>query len=629
MITFSLHPEREKSLLRHHPWIFSKAVAQVCDGTGHELSKKEVASGTLCQVVAADGRFLCYAHYSAHSQILLRVISFQQEDVPDGANSTLRANLVKERLSAAKQRRAALLARGEQGIRLVAAEGDYLPGLIVDKFNDVIVLAVNSWGMEALYEQLVQGLHELFPECTLYERSDAKARLTEQLPLRVGYIDPNDISTGYNLVKKDGSPQPGSKRIAPNGTSVKTIPDTLYVRENNLVEMPIDVLKGHKTGGYLDQRASRYHCYELCAELKALSDQGKTGPSVLNCFCYTGGFCLSALKGGARAVINVDVSQPALNAAKAGVVHNRLDPGRCKFINRDVFEFLRQEVKLGHKYDVVILDHDERIADVAQNRAQAADIARLVLALGDELGAVGERDILIRDRAEIRGRVDRRLSGLPLLVDAAQRVQHALPDEQQAEAARVHHARLFQHGVLVHGLIQRRAAALERRLEHRLRGQRRVGLTRLDRVLRRYARHGQDGALSGLHDRFIGGFRCLDEGLGQNGGIDGLLLHDHPAEAPEKLGQNHAGIAPGPPQGAAGNGLADACHIRFLNRRHGLGRRLNRHGHVRSRISVRYRKYVQFIDPFLFAFKSLGSCQKHLRQAASVNCLQIHNYCPP
>ena len=356
MITFSLHPEREKSLLRHHPWIFSKAVAQVCDGTGHELSKKEVASGTLCQVVAADGRFLCYAHYSAHSQILLRVISFQQEDVPDGANSTLRADLVKERLSAAKQRRAALLARGEQGIRLVAAEGDYLPGLIVDKFNDVIVLAVNSWGMEALYEQLVQGLHELFPECTLYERSDAKARLTEQLPLRVGYIDPNDISTGYNLVKKDGSPQPGSKRIAPNGTSVKTIPDTLYVRENNLVEMPIDVLKGHKTGGYLDQRASRYHCYELCAELKALSDQGKTGPSVLNCFCYTGGFCLSALKGGARAVINVDVSQPALNAAKAGVVHNRLDPGRCKFINRDVFEFLRQEVKLGHKYDVVILD---------------------------------------------------------------------------------------------------------------------------------------------------------------------------------------------------------------------------------------------------------------------------------
>ena len=347
MITFTLHPEREKSLKRRHPWIFSKAVATVHDEQGKEINKKSVASGTLCQVNAADGSFLCYAHYSAASQILLRVISFKQDDVQ---GDKLRPDLVLERLTAAKARRASLLARGEGGVRLVAAEGDYLPGLIVDKFNNVIVLALNSWGMEALYEPLVQGLHALFPECTLYERSDAKARLTERLPLRVGYIDPDDISTTYNLVD-----QP-AKKITPNGTTIKEIPATLYVRENNLVEMPIDVLQGHKTGGYLDQRASRYHCYELCQELKALSENGKTGPSVLNCFCYTGGFCLSALKGGARSVHNIDVSQPALDAAKAGVVHNRLDPGRCKFINCDVFEFLRKEVKLGHKYDVVILD---------------------------------------------------------------------------------------------------------------------------------------------------------------------------------------------------------------------------------------------------------------------------------
>lgn len=341
MITFTLHPEREKSLQRRHPWIFSKAVAAIHDASGQILSKKDVASGTLVQVNSADGAFLCYAHYSAASQIVLRVISFKQNDVQNGQ---LRAHLVHERLSAAVARRKALLARGEGGVRLVAAEGDYLPGLIVDKFNDVIVIAINAWGMEALYAPIVQGLHQLFPQCTLYERSDAKARLTEQLPLRVGYIDPDDISPEYNL---------SGKQIAPNGTTIKEIVPTLYVRENDLVEMPIDVLHGHKTGGYLDQRASRYHCYELCRELKALNG---SGPSVLNCFCYTGGFCLSALKGGARSVHNVDVSQPALDAAKAGVVHNRLDPGRCKFINCDVFEFLRKEVKLGHQYDVVILD---------------------------------------------------------------------------------------------------------------------------------------------------------------------------------------------------------------------------------------------------------------------------------
>ena len=125
------------------------------------------------------------------------------------------------------------------------------------------------------------------------------------------------------------------------------------MKENDLVSIPIDVKEGHKTGGYLDQRQSRLHTYKLCKEFKELHG---TGPTVLNCFSYTGGFGLLALNGGAAKVFNVDVSAHALEAAKQGVVQNHLDPGRCKFIKKDVFAYLREEVQKGTKFDLVILD---------------------------------------------------------------------------------------------------------------------------------------------------------------------------------------------------------------------------------------------------------------------------------
>ena len=404
MISFVLHAGREKSLLRHHPWIFSKAVDKVLTDARADapvIDKKEIKSGTLCQVLSSELKFLCYAHFSPYSQIMLRAISFRQEDRID-------YDFIKGRIASAMARRGALKIRGDHGIRLVSAEGDYMPGLIVDRFNNVISVAISSSGMESCYNHIFRALHELNPDCYLYERSDAKSRSKENLPLRAGLVDPEDLSPAYNLKDKAGNGLKDSKQI----TSVKrivtdadsasqsaadslntlserisldeAIPDTLFVLERGLVEIPIDVKHGHKTGGYLDQRQSRYHTYELCKTFKALSEDGKTGPTVLNCFSYTGGFSLHALKGGAKAVFNVDVSDNALNAARQGVVHNHLDPGRCKFINKDVFEYLRQEVKKGTKFDIVILD-PPKFAENKSNLVSACrgyqDINRLGMQL--------------------------------------------------------------------------------------------------------------------------------------------------------------------------------------------------------------------------------------------------------
>lgn len=404
MHAFILNQGREKSLLRHHPWIFSKAVnfnavvpttkhgnlapnyleflrldPQKDNGKPPLLNQYLLKSGELCAVLDAKGEFLCYAHYSAKSQIMLRAISFNQNDHID-------YDFIKNRIKKAIAKRRPLTLRGDDGMRLVAAEGDYLPGLIVDRFNNIVSFAISSWGMEAVYTFIIKALHELLPDCYLYERSDSKSRLKEDLPLRCGLIDPNDINPQYNLKTKDGVARKDSKQITSvNGVDINTaIPDTIYVKERDLVKIPIDVKSGHKTGGYLDQRQSRYHTYELCKMFKALSEDGKKGPSVLNCFSYTGGFGLFALKGGASAVYNIDVSELALTAAKNGVVHNHLDPGRCRFIKKDVFAYLREEVEKGTKFDIVILD-PPKFAENKSNLATACrgyqDINRLGMQL--------------------------------------------------------------------------------------------------------------------------------------------------------------------------------------------------------------------------------------------------------
>lgn len=325
--TVILNEGREKSLLRHHPWIFSKAI---------QKADESLQMGQTVEVVNQTGEFLCYGLYSPNSQIRVRALSFD-ENVK--ITDALIASRVKDAISLRKN----VFDRGNDGVRLISSEGDLLPGLIADKYNEFIVISISSCGMERYKTIICQTLKEIFPECSIYERSDTKSRAKEGLPVRKGIV-------------------------------IGTEPDdTIYVREEGQVYIPVDIKNGHKTGAYLDQRLSRIKAGSL-----------SKGASVLNCFSYTGGFGLWALKGGAKRIENVDVSEHALNAAKTGVAFNHLDPGRCKFLKKDVFAYLREQVENGAKYDLVILD-PPKFAESAANLKKACrgyqDINRLGLKL--------------------------------------------------------------------------------------------------------------------------------------------------------------------------------------------------------------------------------------------------------
>lgn len=325
--TVILNEGREKSLLRHHPWIFSKAI---------QKADESLQMGQTVEVVNQAGEFLCYGLYSPNSQIRVRALSFD-ENVK--ITDALIASRVKDAISLRKN----VFARGNDGVRLISSEGDLLPGLIADKYNEFIVISISSCGMERYKNIICQTLKEIFPECSIYERSDTKSRAKEGLPVRKGVV-------------------------------IGTEPDdTIYVREEGQIYIPVDIKNGHKTGAYLDQRLSRIKAGSL-----------SKGASVLNCFSYTGGFGLWALKGGAKRIENVDVSEHALNAAKTGVAFNHLDPGRCRFLKKDVFAYLREQVENDAKYDLVILD-PPKFAESAANLKKACrgyqDINRLGLKL--------------------------------------------------------------------------------------------------------------------------------------------------------------------------------------------------------------------------------------------------------
>lgn len=325
--TVILNEGREKSLLRHHPWIFSKAI---------QKADESLQMGQTVEVVNQAGEFLCYGLYSPNSQIRVRALSFDE-------NVKITDDLVASRVKDAISLREKVFARGNDGVRLISSEGDLLPGLIADKYNEFIVISISSCGMERYKNIICQTLKEIFPECSIYERSDTKSRAKEGLPVRKGVVIGREPD------------------------------DTIYVREEGQVYIPVDIKNGHKTGAYLDQRLSRIKAGSL-----------SKGASVLNCFSYTGGFGLWALKGGAKRIENVDVSEHALNAAKTGVAFNHLDPGRCKFLKKDVFAYLREQVEKGAKYDLVILD-PPKFAESAANLKKACrgyqDINRLGLKL--------------------------------------------------------------------------------------------------------------------------------------------------------------------------------------------------------------------------------------------------------
>ena len=316
---------RDKSLLRRHPWIFSGAVKSVDGGT---------VSGDVVRVQSDDGRFLAAAAYSEKSQIIARVLSFDEHVVID-------ETFYRRQIKTAVARRSPLTAT-TNAMRLIHGESDGLPGLVADRYGDVIVLQLLTAGIDPQRELLATMLMEETAATTIYERSDADVRELEGLPVRNGLIA--------------GQPLPGETVIKENGMTIV-----------------VDIVQGHKTGFYLDQRDSRV----LTTSLAANAD-------VLNCFCYTGTMSVAALAGGAKSVLSIDSSAPSLEMAAHNLQRNGHDTTRAEWLDADVFQALRKLRDQAKSFDLIILD-PPKFAPTAHHAEKAAraykDINLLALKL--------------------------------------------------------------------------------------------------------------------------------------------------------------------------------------------------------------------------------------------------------
>ena len=325
MKTIHLRAGKERSLLRRHPWVFEGSV-----------DSGRADAGETVRVEAGDGRFLAWGAYSPTSQIRVRAWSFDEAERIDAAffaRRIARAIAVRLRLAVASD-----------GVRLIHAEADGLPGLVVDRYGDTLVAQFLSAGAQRWKATLADALLGATGSTRLYERSDSGVRGLEGLPPEAGWL------------RGDG-------------------PTELTINEHAW-RLTLDIASGHKTGLYLDQRENR----------KIFADAVRRFAvrQVLNCYCYTGGFTLAALAGGAQSVLSVDSSAPAIERARSNVVLNGFDLVRAEFADADVNATLRACIDEGRAFDAIVLD-PPKFAPSAAHAERAAraykDINRLALKL--------------------------------------------------------------------------------------------------------------------------------------------------------------------------------------------------------------------------------------------------------
>ncbi|MHA6847598.1 class I SAM-dependent rRNA methyltransferase [Ralstonia syzygii] len=311
MQTLILKPGKERSLLRRHPWIFANAI---------DRAEGRPASGATMVVRAHDGRFLARAAFSPVSQIRARVWSFDEAEPIDHA-------FFKRRIAAAVAYRRDWV-RDTDAVRLVMGEADGLPGLIVDQYGTgaagQLVCQFSAAGVEHWKEAIVAALVKETGCPNVYERSDVSVREREGLPQLTGVLA--------------GAEPPADLSATEHG-----------------VRYYVDVRQGHKTGFYVDQRDNR-----------ALVGALARDRDVLNCFCYTGGFSLAALKGGARSVVSIDSSGEALAVAERNVALNGFDAARAEWLDVDVFKSLRNFRAEGRQFDLIVLDPPKFAASAQQ-----------------------------------------------------------------------------------------------------------------------------------------------------------------------------------------------------------------------------------------------------------------------
>lgn len=367
MARLILLPGKERSVLRRHPWIFAGSVDRL-DGRARP--------GDTVELSAADGRPLGRAAFSPQSQIRARVWSFDPAETIDDA-------FFKRRVAAALARRAALPGfageqglgegRGDRGFRVVHGESDGLPGVVADCYGDTLVVQLTAVGADR-WRRAIVGALVLATGCRhVYERSDADVRRLEGLQPETGW------RLGGPAVAGGGEGAEGGEGVEGAESAVAAAIDAppLTISENG-VRMHVDVVGGHKTGFYLDQRDNRLLVGQLAA-----------GRSVLNCFCYTGGFSLQALAGGAASVLSIDSSGPALATAAANLALNpQLLAERAEWREADVFSELRALKNAGARFDLIILDPPKFAPSVA-HAERAARAYKDINLLGFRLLAPG------------------------------------------------------------------------------------------------------------------------------------------------------------------------------------------------------------------------------------------------
>ena len=325
MKSIRLLPGKERSLHRRHPWVFAGSVA-----------RGKADAGETVRVEAADGSFLAWGAYSGSSSIRVRVWSFAEAERIDAAFFQRRV-----------QRAVALRARlpiNSTGMRLVHGEADGLPGLVVDRYGDLLSVQFLSAGSERWKDLLADQLLAATGAARLYERSDVGVRELEGLALQAGWL------------RGDGDTE---VQISEHGWQLR-----------------LDVAQGHKTGFYLDQRDNRAAFARWVRQFGC--------QQVLNAYCYTGGFTVAALAAGAAHVTSVDSSAPALARVQANVLLNGFDVAASTCEDADVNQFLRASLESSRRFDAIVLD-PPKFAPTAAHAERAAraykDINRLALKL--------------------------------------------------------------------------------------------------------------------------------------------------------------------------------------------------------------------------------------------------------
>ena len=318
--TIILNPDRDKPVRNRHPWVFSGAIARV---------EGDPADGDIVTVQSADGEALALGYWNRRSQIRARLLTWNpSESIGDA--------FWRGRLERAITARRALAGSGDTtAYRLVNAENDGVPGLVVDRYGDWLVIQALTLGIDRRKGALARLLVDLLAPRGVYERSDADVRAKEGL----------EPATGVLLGEEP--------------------PDLIDVMERGH-RFWVDVRAGHKTGFYLDQRENRALLGDL---LRA--DPDAPGKTVLNCFSYTGSFAVYALAGGAGRVINIDSAPEALKLARANMELNGFPVRDEDFIEGNVFGALRRFRAEGRAFDVIVLD-PPKFAQTARDLDAAA-----------------------------------------------------------------------------------------------------------------------------------------------------------------------------------------------------------------------------------------------------------------